>query len=255
MQLGGISGHNADAHHVTNCIHPHVEQRQETVGSAGAAMTNIALQALEKKEEQHSAQFSLQDFLRKTLGGGKRLLGKLWGSSDAGISGQSGKEGQAQAQMLSTVLGSEETSKESQAGSVAANQPSQPDFTNGAHAARMTAAASAVVQPHSLQSNPYFSAVQDVGRQQETLWAKVRVRLKSATGRLAEHLPGKFFGKFSAQTKGSFQARQEKPKEDLRKKSKYRKDELEIDCVLTDESYLLDSYDRKGEYSKLTTEK
>ena len=41
----------------------------------------------------------------------------------------------------------------------------------------------------------------------------------------------------------------------MRRRSKYRQDELEIDCVLTDESYLLDSYDRKGEYSQLTTSK
>lgn len=252
MQLGGISGHSTEMHHVTNCIHPHAGQRQE-VGGPEASMTNIALQTLQNKEEQQTAQFSLQDILRKALGGGKRLLGKLWGSSDTGVSGQSGREGQSQ--MLSMVLGSEDTAREDRTGNVTGDQPSPPDPTHGAHAARVTAAASAVVQPHSLHSNPYFSAVQDVGRQQETLWEKVRVKLKSAAGRLAGHLPGKFFSKFSAQTKSSFQAGQEKPREDLRKKSKYRKDELEIDCVLTDESYLLDSYDRKGEYSKLTTEK
>ena len=253
MQLGGVGGHSADAHHVTNCIHPHVEHRQETGGAAAMQANAAALQALQKGQEQQTAQFSLQDFLRKALGGGRRFLGKLWGSSDAGISGQSGKEGQSQ--MLSMVLGSEEAAKDSHTGHVTGDQLSQPDITHGVHAARVTAAASAVIQPASRQSNPYFSAVQDVGRQQETLWEKVRVRLKSAAGRLAGHLPGRFFSKFSAQTKSSFQAGQEKPREDLRKKSKYRKDELEIDCVLTDESYLLDSYDRKGEYSKLTTEK
>ena len=29
----------------------------------------------------------------------------------------------------------------------------------------------------------------------------------------------------------------------------------EIECILTDESYLTDSYNRKGEYSHLTTDK
>ena len=80
----------------------------------------------------------------------------------------------------------------------------------------------------------------------------MRVKFKELTGHLAGHLPGNFSG---TQTKGSFQAKQEHSKEDLRKHSKYRKDELEIDCILMDDSYLLDSYDRKGEYSKLSTKK
>jgi hypothetical protein len=68
---------------------------------------------------------------------------------------------------------------------------------------------------------------------------------------LADHLPGRFFG---FQTRSSFQSGS-RPKGDLRRKSRYRKDEVEIDCILTDDSYLMDSYDRKGEYSKLTTKK
>ena len=82
---------------------------------------------------------------------------------------------------------------------------------------------------------------------------RIRSRVKGVTGQLAGKLPGRFF---RFQAKNSFQARSEqKPEENLRKRSKYRKDELEIDCILTDESYLLDSYDRKGEYSQLTTKK
>lgn len=42
-----------------------------------------------------------------------------------------------------------------------------------------------------------------------------------------------------------------KEKEDRRRVSVYKKDELEIDCIITDESFLLDSYNRKGDYSKL----
>ena len=80
----------------------------------------------------------------------------------------------------------------------------------------------------------------------------MRVRLKGTAGQLAGHLPGNFF---NAQTNNSFQAGKERSREDLRKHSKFRKDELEIDCILTDDSYLLDSYDRKGEYSKLSTKK
>ena len=40
----------------------------------------------------------------------------------------------------------------------------------------------------------------------------------------------------------------------LRKRSQYKQDDQEIECILTDESYLTDSYNRKGEDSHLTTD-
>ena len=51
------------------------------------------------------------------------------------------------------------------------------------------------------------------------------------------------------------QTKQQHTKEDLRKRSQYKEDDQEIECILTDESYLTDSYNRKGEYSHLTTDK
>lgn len=72
---------------------------------------------------------------------------------------------------------------------------------------------------------------------------------------MADHLPGRFLARFGFQKKGSFQSGKESAKENLRRKSRYREDTLEIECVLTDESYLLDSYDRNGEYTQLTTRK
>lgn len=107
------------------------------------------------------------------------------------------------------------------------------------------AAAGFGIQQQSVQNSPYFSAIEDTGRAKETLWEKVRVKFHSVTGQLT--------GRFS--NRNSFQAKQGKPKEDLRKHSRYRQDDLEIECILTDDSYLLDSYDRKGEYSKLSAKK
>jgi len=96
-----------------------------------------------------------------------------------------------------------------------------------------------------LHNNPYFSAIEDTGNQKKTAWEKVCVRFQSLTGQLT----GRFSGR------NSFETKQQKPKQDLRKHSRYREDDLEIDCILTDDSYLLDSYDRKGEYSKLSPKK
>lgn len=42
-----------------------------------------------------------------------------------------------------------------------------------------------------------------------------------------------------------------KEKQDRSRLSVYREDEQEIECIITDDSYLLDSYNRKGDYSKL----
>ena len=66
-------------------------------------------------------------------------------------------------------------------------------------------------------------------------------------------IAGQLLGRFS--NRNSLQSKQEKPKEDRRKHSTYRQDDVEIDCILTDDSYLMDSYDRKGEYSKLSVKK
>ena len=124
-------------------------------------------------------------------------------------------------------------------------------MARGLHTPQIAAAAS-TVRLQELRNNPYFSAVEKSDGQPGSLLQRVKGRLKSIQKRLSEHFPGKFS---NAQTKGSFQSRKENPREDLRKRSRFRKDELEIDCVLTDDSYLLDSYDRKGAYCKLSAGK
>lgn len=109
----------------------------------------------------------------------------------------------------------------------------------------MTQIGDPALRQQDLQNNPYFSAIEDTGRAKQNLWEKVRVKFHSVAGQLTKRFSGR----------NTFQAKQERPKEDLRKHSRYREDDLEIDCILTDDSYLMDSYDRKGEYSKLSTKK
>lgn len=121
--------------------------------------------------------------------------------------------------------------------------PGKNEDSTGAQVAR---AATAVPPPQTITHNPYFSALGDTGAQQQTLWQRLKVKFESITGYLTKH--------FSFSNPNNFQAKQEKPKEDLSKRSRYREDEMEIDCVLTDESYLMDSYNSKGEYSRLAGE-
>lgn len=223
MKLDGIgSSHNTDTHQVTNCMHDHAHYKKES--GAAAASSVVSSEAFRMQQQQQEAEFSLSAWLQKTLGDGKNFLRGIWGANAADSSAQAGnKAGQEQ---MMAQLGDNVTSND-----------------------RGTAAKS-----QELQINPYFQAMQDNSPDARmTPFQRVRYKVKGVAGQLAGKLPGHFF-RFRA--KNSFQAKPEqRPKEDLRKRSKYRKDELEIDCILTDESYLMDSYDRKGEYSRLTTKK
>ena len=231
MQIGGLgSGHDASDHYVTNCIHDHDSTKKLLGGNAAKASAPESTPASLSTLSQ-DPQFSLSEWLRNMLGGGRSLLRNIWGSSPV----------------------------ESDSAQTAGKQISSPQVMAqiGDPSTASTAAnASVTVQPQiqfkSVHNNPYFSAVEDTGDQKQTLWQKMRVRFHNVSGHLNGKLPQKFFG---FQAKNSFHTKQEKPKEDMRKHSRYREDTLEIDCFLTDDSYLMDSYDRKGEYSTLTTRK
>ncbi|MCM1190363.1 MAG: hypothetical protein NC541_13840 [bacterium] len=225
MQLGGIGdSHGRESHQVTDCMHIHEHYKKEP-GGAAASSSTMSSQAFQTLNRQQDAQMSLSAWLEKLLGSGKSLLKGIWGvnevKNDAALTGD--KTGAAQ--MMASL-----------------------DEREGQDAGR------AGTKSASLQENPYFLTVApgEPERHMPPL-QRIRTKVRSVTGQLAGKLPGRFF---RFQAKNSFQARPDnRPKEDLRKHSKYRKDELEIDCILTDESYLMDSYDRKGEYSRLTTKK
>ncbi len=231
--IGGVGGeHSSDRHQVTNCMHDHSHYRK--LGGA-KANSGSQMSRMQMQKQQQDAQFSLSGWLRKALEGGKRLLRGIWGLNETNTAGAAGdKTGSARLT--------------AQAGESAADSAKPLD--GGAAISDHTAAA----HNAAMQGNPYFSAVPEKNTAAHmTPFQRVRAKAVAAAEKLAGKLPGK---SFRFQAKNSFQAKPEqRPKEDLRKRSKYRKDELEIDCILTDESYLMDSYDRNGEYSQLTTKK
>lgn len=246
MQLNGIgSNHDSEMHHVTNCMHEHTHYRKQE-GASGVGAASMEAQAMEMMQKEQEGELSLAAWLDKMLGNGKRFLHGLWNGSGTAPGEEGGKADVAQVPLQT----GEENGARSDISAAGADSR-QPD-TAHMHATQVAAASSAVSLPQSLQDNPYFSAVRNAGGQEESLLQKVKVRFKDIAGQLTGHLPGNFF---SARNRNSFQAKQEKPKEDLRKHSRFHGDELEIDCILTDDSYLLDSYDRKGEYSKLSAKK
>lgn len=256
MQLNGIgSGHDAHAHQITQCMHEHTHFKKDGTISGGAS-SNAGIQSLQTESSQEG-QLSLSAWMERLLGKGKHLLRGIWGSNETASSGEAGDRSGA-AQILADIR--EESMADGISANVAGRNGRQPDATQmldehirTPHTSQIAAAATAVTPQQTIQDNPYFSPAENIGGRQDSLWQKMRVRFRDAAGQLAGHLPKKFSG--FLQTRNSFQAKQEQPKKDLRKHSRFRRDEVEIDCVLTDDSYLLDSYDRKGEYSRLSTRK
>ncbi len=248
MQLGGVGvEHSASMHQVTECMHNHAHGMKAGSGSVSTA-SGAAAQA-QQTEALQEMPFSLSAWLEKTLGRGKRVLGNIWGSNAVSASGEEGGKSDT-SQVMAQISGG--SIADGVGANVTGEESRRQDASLMMHTPQIAAAATAIKDPQTMRDNPYFTAVEDTAVVQETLWRKVKVKFKDIAGQLAGHLPGKFF---NFQAKNSFQEKQEQPKEDLRKRSKYRRDEVEIDCVLTDDSYLLDSYDRKGAYSRLSAGK
>ena len=98
-----------------------------------------------------------------------------------------------------------------------------------------------------INNNPFFTPVTDNMEPPRSIARRVRYKVRRVAGQLAKRFS------FLGSGKNSLGAEKREKREDLRRRSHYREDDVEIECVITDDSYLLDSYDRKGEYSKLST--
>lgn len=245
MQVGGI-GHNHDSssHQVTNCMHTHATKKEGSVGSAASGTPNTTAQQV-AVSTQPEGQFSLSAWLDKTWGSAKKLWGNIWGGNEVAVDAQAGTQS-GEAQVLAQM--NENNLADSVGANVSDQHRQQPEMADTLSTPQIAAAATALHQTQNVQNNPYFSAIEDTGRQQETVWQRVKVKFKDVAGKLMGHLPGRFTSFFA---QSSFQTKQEQSKEDLRRRSKYREDEVEIDCMLADDSHLQDSYNKKGEYSKL----
>lgn len=245
--LNGIGReHNPEMHKITHCIHEEHGHTPKTGAMSGAS---AGVSARTPQASTQPEGLSLSAWMEKMLGGGKRFLRAVWGSSETAPVGESGDKNGG-AQVLAQIRESDETDRR---GAGLAGRESHPAYAaQELHTPQIAAAATALPRTENLENNPYFSAVEDAGGRRENFWQKMRVRFKDAAGRLTGRLPGKLF---DPQAKSSFRAKQEPSKKELRRNSKFRRDEVEIDCVLNDDSYLLDSYDRKGEYSRLSARK
>lgn len=220
MRIGNVEVHGSSSHQVTDCVHRHEEKKTETGAmrmSGGTAPVSPQSQAAAGKEEL-SALWNPFERLKDLLRKGRGLALRLWGNDLPGASeGKIPEKTAAQGQVLSGVPGQETTR-------------TQP-HDDGERSAR--------------QMPPYFILPENRGAA-PGFFQRILTKVHSVSGYLEKHLP-------FAHT-GSFHPKQQNREEDLRRRSRYKKDDEEIECILTDDSYLLDSYNKKGEYSKLSTE-
>ncbi len=225
MQLGGIgSEHTSQTHRVTSCMRGHTHSHQ---GAAAAGQTAQAQEQLQQLQREKTIWDRLQNLTQK----GQALIGRLWGGTKNEAGSVDGTDGQ-----LSSYARADGQSDS------CAQELAKPCVRTDGQLNSYVGAQERV--------NPYFRVQEQADPVRMTPLQRVRTKIKSAAGQLAGHLPGRLFGE---QTRSSLDKKYKDGQEDLRKHSRYKRDEEEIDCILTDESYLMDSYDRNGAYRQLTT--
>ena len=226
MQVGGVgSGHDTYSHQVTSCLHEHGANAD--TGSMGAR--NGAEQAAQMTTEvlQDNSAGNLLSWVQNIGNSGKQLLQKIWGDSkEANDAVTSQKDGSGD--------------------HIAGQETLVTGNTVGVKATLNKAAV------ETAATHTYFQPIETRDTVPTTPLQKVRYQIQKVARKLMDRLPGRFLG---SHTGDFLQTKQQHTKEDLRKRSQYKEDDQEIECILTDESYLTDSYNRKGEYSHLTTDK
>jgi len=238
MQVGGIGNSGLDnhgsTHQITGCLHEH---HTETEKTGGMRASSLILSEIKQETSQTVSELSLMDTLKNAVSKCFGFFGNLW---NGGGSGQENVTPQTST-LVTDVSVSVDNATLQQA---------------EVHQPAVAAAATALQQDAKYAENPYFTTTSDPGKTKENLAEKIRIRLRDMTGHLTKRFGGRFGGRMTGNLAGKdmLDSGRRKSGEDLRKRSRYKEDDMEIDCVLTDDSYLLDSYDRRGEYSKLTTD-
>lgn len=168
----------------------------------------------------------LLDTLRNALRSGRSLFGKVWGWDAEGAIKEQGE--------ASSVTKAHSGAASAMAGATG------------------TLLSSNVQVPQKMMmENPYFTAV---SRRKQTVSQRIRTQLRNFSKRFQRgRQPWEFSG--DSDWKSDQKGNGRKQREDLCKRSRCREKDIEFECVLADDSYLLDSYDRNGEYSRLTTER
>ena len=227
MQIGNLGGHG-DLHQITECMHghEHMKIKADMNGAAGAAAQSAA-QSVSNTET--ISMSNINTWLTNLLNKSRNMFGRIWG--DSGIS------------------------SDNAAGTIAAERNASAAQQGASDSARSTYAAQSAVSVHQnidmtaagKAGTPWFIPVEHQGTVRTAhpggIRERVKMRFSSVSGFVAKHLPTGS-GTFSGMKK-------HKKEENLTRKSHYKDEKSEIECILTDDSYLLDSYDKNGEYKQI----
>lgn len=238
MQIGGLGGsHNTSDHHVTRCIHDHHDVQKDTGGMAMKASA-AAEASLAKAELQQEGQFSLSAWLKNALGNSRGLLLNFWEGGQAATGSPEGSS--------TAVNGTE-------AGQAVAAQALV--HTDNSDATAAAAAVQSLTRHNTIGNNSYEIDTKSTRNEKRKIWKRARDFFHNLSGRPDSKRSQGSRG-FQVK-KSSGQVRRECTREEeLRRQGRYhRRDTVEISIAQTEDNYLMDSYDRKGEYSRLTTKK
>lgn len=226
MRIDGVGSgmvHTADSHQVTECVHQHgTEKKPENGGFRGIPVNVEKRDPVQELTEKSSTEVD-QGWFSRILATGKNLLGRLWNG---------GKEGEQSSREYVDETGDE------------ARAALEKGMTMGGESQSFREQSERRQAVH----NPYFVAVEE-RKGADTLWQRFQLKVQTATGYLA-----KKFGRNTSFQTGTRGRNQRQKEEDLRRHSRYHQGQDEIDCIITDDSYLLDSYDKSGKYSRLAQE-
>lgn len=247
----GRDEHGEHVHHVTKCIHEHPHYRTDE-DAAKAAASAARAQGSQAAAQQGEGQLSLSAWLEKYLSKGKGMLRRFWNGSESAAAGEAGDRS-GQEQVLAQISDSKEASGAAgQSADTAVTEGRQMDVSQAVHVSRASQAAAPASRAQAREVSDAAGAQEKSG-QEGNLWSRMRVRFKDITGQLAGHLRGNT-SKYEA--KRPFQAKQKNVREEQpRREVKPGRDAVQIRTYHVEESHLLDSYDRKGEYSKISTKK
>lgn len=240
MIQGIGNNHNLDTHRVTDCIHDHSMEKKS--GGASLSPVSPAGQKCTKQLLDNSGVteglFSLITRVKNTLTSGKKMLLRIWGENAEASAMEGMPEGDTNAagDTLADIYNA--------ANITLADSQSKSGRQDAARQSAEIEMGAMMQTPQTImQNNPYFVPAPE--KKRENLLQRVRVRFQTIT----KYFTNQFSGR------NSFETKKDRPREDLRRHSRYRQDDMEINCVITDDSYLLDSYDKRGEYSRLSVKK
>jgi len=220
--LNGIGNgmHNqvmdSHVHHVTDCIH---EDRADHKKEVAAGLRDSVTLTNEQPAQTQESQQNMFQWMSRMLGQGISGIKNFFSTGDGGVVDTASQNADPQDMRIA---------QDSVMVQLMPDEKAIADST----------AKYFVPTKEEIPPNNWFA----------NLKSRARIKFGEIRNSLAKYLKQDQSLHMGA---GRNSTSQNKQKEDKSRLSVYKKDELEIDCIITDDSYLLDSYNKKGDYSKL----